>query len=216
MSIWSPPRWTPAPSPDCPPTACPPRCAPWPPRAAAVSVPGGAPRRRPGKAARSTGAPGSRACPRPNGTDSVLNLVRGHAATVLGHADVDAVQAEASFKELGFDSLTAVELRNRLAAATGLRLPAALVFDYPEAAVLADYLLERLAPGDGAAPGRDAVDPVLGELARLDTTLATLVTDDEGRQRIAKRLGALLATWNGGGVRRPGRHDRLRRPRSRL
>ncbi|MGW7750955.1 SDR family NAD(P)-dependent oxidoreductase [Streptomyces violaceusniger] len=133
----------------------------------------------------------------------VLNLVRGHAATVLGHADVDAVQAEASFKELGFDSLTAVELRNRLAAATGLRLPAALVFDYPEAAVLADYLLERLAPGDGAAPGRDAVDPVLGELARLDTTLATLVTDDEGRQRIAKRLGALLATWNGGGSGAP-------------
>nr|WTB03572.1 SDR family NAD(P)-dependent oxidoreductase [Streptomyces antimycoticus] len=133
----------------------------------------------------------------------VLNLVRGHAATVLGHADVDAVQAEASFKELGFDSLTAVELRNRLAAATGLRLPAALVFDYPEAAVLADYLLERLAPGDGAAPGRDGVDPVLGELARLDTTLATLVTDDEGRQRIAKRLGALLATWNGSGSGAP-------------
>ncbi|GDY59138.1 hypothetical protein SVIO_097610 [Streptomyces violaceusniger] len=129
----------------------------------------------------------------------VLNLVRGHAATVLGHADVDAVQAEASFKELGFDSLTAVELRNRLAAATGLRLPAGMVFDYPEAAVLADYLLERLAPGDGAAPGRDAVDPVLGELARLETTLATLDTDDEGRQRITQRLGALLAKWNGGG-----------------
>ncbi|MEU5274663.1 SDR family NAD(P)-dependent oxidoreductase [Streptomyces hygroscopicus] len=128
----------------------------------------------------------------------VLNLVRGHAAAVLGHADVDAVQTEASFKELGFDSLTAVELRNRLAAATGLRLPAGLVFDYPEAAVLADHLLERLAPGAAAAPGPDAVDPVLGELARLDTTLATLATDDEGRRRIAERLSGLLAKWNHG------------------
>ncbi|WNE94539.1 SDR family NAD(P)-dependent oxidoreductase [Streptomyces luomodiensis] len=133
----------------------------------------------------------------------VLRLVRGHAATVLGHADVDAVQAETSFKELGFDSLTAVELRNRLAAATGLRLPAGLVFDYPEAAVLADHLLERLAPGGGAAPGRDTVDPVLGELARLDTTLATLVTDDEGRQRITQRLSGLLAKWNRGGAGDP-------------
>ncbi|MFD5387332.1 polyketide synthase, partial [Streptomyces sp. NPDC127074] len=91
----------------------------------------------------------------------------------------------------------------RGAAPPVLWIPAPIFVDYPEAAVLADYLLERLAPGDGATPGRDAVDPVLGELARLDTTLATLVTDDEGRQRIAKRLGALLATWNGGGSGAP-------------
>ncbi|MEU8827598.1 SDR family NAD(P)-dependent oxidoreductase [Streptomyces sp. NPDC048636] len=133
----------------------------------------------------------------------VLNLVRGHAATVLGHTDVDAVQADTSFKELGFDSLTAVELRNRLAAATGLRLPAAMVFDYPEATALAEHLLERLAPGEGATDRRDGVDPVLNELARLDTTLTALDTDDEGRQRITKRLSGLLAKWNGGGATDP-------------
>ncbi|MFI0781131.1 SDR family NAD(P)-dependent oxidoreductase [Streptomyces sp. NPDC021212] len=137
----------------------------------------------------------------------VLGLVRGHAATVLGHTDVDAVQAEASFKELGFDSLTAVELRNRLAAATGLRLPAAMVFDYPEAAVLAEYLLERLAPDDANAPPLDGVDPVLGELARLDHTLDALVTDEEGRHRIAKRLSGLLAKVNGGSTDASGATD---------
>ncbi|MFD7507386.1 SDR family NAD(P)-dependent oxidoreductase [Streptomyces sp. NPDC059850] len=137
----------------------------------------------------------------------VLGLVRGHAATVLGHADVDAVQAEASFKELGFDSLTAVELRNRLAAATGLRLPAAMVFDYPEAAVLAEYLLERLAPDDATIAGRDGVDPVLGELARLDHALDALATDEEGRLRIAKRLSGLLAKVNGGPTEASGTTD---------
>ncbi|MEU1806424.1 SDR family NAD(P)-dependent oxidoreductase [Streptomyces sp. NPDC019937] len=137
----------------------------------------------------------------------VLGLVRAHAATVLGHTDVNAVQAETSFKELGFDSLTAVELRNRLAAATGLRLPAAMVFDYPEAAVLADYLLERLAPDDAPTAGRDGVDPVLGELARLDHTLDSLDTDDEGRHRIATRLSGLLAKVNGGSTEAPGPTD---------
>jgi acyl carrier protein len=79
----------------------------------------------------------------------LIGLVRDNAAAVLGDVDREAIAADRSFKELGFDSLTGLELRNRLKEATDVRLRASLITDHPTPAALAARLREAIL--DGAA-----------------------------------------------------------------
>ncbi|AEV86942.1 beta-ketoacyl synthase [Actinoplanes sp. SE50] len=116
---------------------------------------------------------------------TLVDMVRVHAAAVLGHPDVAAVPIDRPLQELGFDSMAAVSLRRRLTAATGLTLPSTLAFDHPTCEAAARFLATRLA--EEREP-----DEALATVVRLETLLA----DTTPTAEVTARLEALLRTWN--------------------
>ncbi|MGW2635308.1 phosphopantetheine-binding protein, partial [Streptomyces chattanoogensis] len=135
-------------------------------------------------------------------TRLMTDLVRTEAAAVLGHASAKNVDARREFNELGFDSLTSVELRNRLSTLTGLRLSATLVFDYPNPTALAHHFVSELV--DEAATG----PALLAELERLDSALDSALAagepDARTRAAVAGRLAQILDSWRGAAAEEGG------------
>ncbi|MFC7466547.1 type I polyketide synthase [Actinomadura keratinilytica] len=146
--------------------------------------------------------------PAPERHRAVLHLVRSQVAAVLGHGSAEAIGADRAFQELGFDSLAATELRNQLNTLTGLRLPATLVFDHPNALAVTEVVEEELAAAhpasgaDGATGDDDGVRRALSAIparrlrdAGLAETLLELAADSDEMSNTDR--DALLAAFDG-------------------
>ncbi|MGW0964456.1 SDR family NAD(P)-dependent oxidoreductase, partial [Streptomyces gelaticus] len=118
----------------------------------------------------------------------LLALVRAHVAGVLGYSGAEEVEVDRTFQEIGFDSLTAVEFRNQLTAATGVRLAATVIFNYPTPEAVAGHLRGRLVTAATAEAGT-------AELDALERLLGQETFGGQARARVTERLQALLAKW---------------------
>jgi mycoketide-CoA synthase len=123
---------------------------------------------------------------------TLIELVRTNVAVILGHTASASIDRNKPFKQLGFDSLATVEFRNRLRSATGLKLPASVVFDHPTPAELAAKL------GTLLAPAEPEQTPLAAEIDRLAAALATAKANGEiDCDDITARLNALVGDWAG-------------------
>ncbi|WP_394849576.1 SDR family NAD(P)-dependent oxidoreductase [Pendulispora brunnea] len=120
-----------------------------------------------------------------------LEMVRAEVAAVLGIASVGAIDPQTSLQMLGLDSLMAVELRNRLGARTGLRLPATVLFDHPSPAALTKLIRDKLLSDESPAAATAA------ELDRLENHLSALHANEALREALTIRLQTLLRKWSG-------------------
>jgi acyl transferase domain-containing protein len=129
----------------------------------------------------------------PDPRQMLVDLVRDAVAGALGYSDASAVEVSRAFRELGFDSLTAVGLRNTLKASTGIRLPVTVVFDHPTVTALADYLHAELRPASVTPVVSGPEVPGVAEIERLKQVVSTLDGDESARTALAKGLQEVLA-----------------------
>jgi acyl carrier protein len=148
----------------------------------------------------------------------LLDLILTDVALVLGHGAPGTVSADGAFRDLGFDSLTAIELRNRLGSRTGVKLTATAVFDHPSPRALADHLLGRLVP-DPAEPrspaephgsagttspaetpslGEPTYERVMADLSRLRKNLAVLALTGSQYAELAETFRGMSEPWTSG------------------
>ncbi|MFF7649493.1 type I polyketide synthase [Streptomyces sp. NPDC007983] len=130
--------------------------------------------------------------PAPEQHRALVDVVCGEAASVLGHAGKDLVRDGVALLDIGFDSLTGLELRNRLNELSGLELPPGLIFDQPTAGMIADLMLEALLPGL-AVPSASVAE----ELDKLESAMSRAAQDDDTtRELVVTRLRELLVKWD--------------------
>ncbi|MFI2617298.1 SDR family NAD(P)-dependent oxidoreductase [Streptomyces sp. NPDC018584] len=122
----------------------------------------------------------------------LLTVVRTAIAAVLAHPDPELIDAQQSFKELGFDSLTTVQLRNHLGHITGLRLPATLAFDHPTPQALVTHLDQQFTP---ETDRRVTGENLLSEIGKLESAFLSLSVSDMRHAEISARLKELLWSW---------------------